>query len=110
MNLFKSRVAGFWFGAFITMGAEALIAYVLYRFLIQKGYVYTFRVAVNTQYLSYNLTLLFCTAVFTMVFWGVFRERDNEEVQTTVQYLLSHVKHPITAGSLLLFLFTFFLL
>ncbi|MED4205665.1 hypothetical protein [Neobacillus mesonae] len=110
MNMIKSRIAGFWIGVCTTMAAEALIAYVLYWFLIQKGYVYTFRVAVNTHYLSYNLTLLFCTAVFSMVFWGVFRKSDNGEVQTTVQYLLSHVKHPITAGSLLLFLFTFFLL
>ncbi|WHY85639.1 hypothetical protein QNH39_24010 [Neobacillus novalis] len=107
MSIISNRGFVFLLRVFLTITVEALIAYIIYWFLIQRGFVYTFRVAVSTDYMSYKIILLFCSALFSAVTVGVFKEKDNGEVQTIPRFFLSYFKHPISLGSALVFLFTF---
>lgn len=110
MNIVNNRTILFWGSACLTIAVEALIAYGVYWYLLQRGYVYTFRVAVSTDYMSYNIVLLFCASVFCLLTLGIFRKRTHGKVETTLSYLLSFIKHPISVGSVLLFLFSFLFL
>lgn len=110
MNFANKRTILFWGYACLTIAVEALIAYWVYQVLLQRGYVYTFRVPVSTDFMSYNLVLLFCASLFSLLTLGIFRKRTYGEVETTLSYLLSYFKHPIPLGSVLLLLYSFLFL
>lgn len=98
----------FWFDVTLTIFVELCLSYIIYSLLVRQGYMYTFRVPISTEYLSFTFILLFMAAIFTACTIGIFKEKDNGEVQSLPVYFLSYVKHPIPLGSIILFLFTFF--
>lgn len=110
MSISRKRLIYFSYMIFLTVAIEALIAYIFYELLLRRGYVYTFRVPVSTNFVFYKYILLMSAAVFSAVTIGVFRRRNHGEVETTLQYFLSYLRHPIPLGSLLLFLGTFLFL
>ncbi|WP_156324530.1 hypothetical protein [Bacillus sp. FJAT-27245] len=99
----------FWLWALLTLGVEALFSYTVFAMLKERGFVYTFRLPISTQYMSFQYILLFCSAVFLAVTLGGFRKESNE-TESLFQYFASFFKHPIPVGSLCLFLGTFLFL
>ncbi|RHW35720.1 hypothetical protein D1B31_18945 [Neobacillus notoginsengisoli] len=99
----------FWLWALLTAALELLFAYSIFKLLLERGYLYTFRIPVHTGFMSFPLVLLFCSAVFLAITLGVFRKESNE-AETLIQYFASFLKHPIPVGSLCLFTGTFLFL
>lgn len=99
----------FWFDVLLTISVELVVTYMFFQMAIERGFIYTFRIPVSTEYMTFPVVLLFSSVVFTACTIGVFR-KDNGEVQTLMQYFLSIVQHPIPLGSVLLFLTSFFFL
>ena len=104
-----NRKVEFWLWVLLTVGIELLIAYTGFKLIMDRGYVYTFRIPVHTGYTSFPMILLFCSAVFLALSLGVFR-RESDEVETTFKYFTSFLRHPIPVGSLCLFIGTFLFL
>jgi len=104
------RKIEFWLWALLTAAIELLFAYSIYKLLLERGFVYTFRIPVHTGFMSFPLILLFCSAVFLAVTFGVFRKGDSNESESLGQYFASYFKHPIPVGSLCLFAGTFLFL
>ncbi|WP_059173821.1 hypothetical protein [Bacillus sp. FJAT-27445] len=99
----------FWLWALLTIGVELLLSYTAFKLLLDRGYVYTFRIPISTQFMSFDYILLFSSAVFLAVTLGVFR-KESHEAESLIQYFSSFLKHPIPVGSLLLFFGTFLFL
>jgi hypothetical protein len=104
----KNRVL-FWVYVGITMFVEYWLSYWVYEKHVERGFVFSFRMFVPTDFLTFPLTLLFMSAVFTASTIGVFR-KSSDEVETLSQYFLSFVRHPLPLGSLLVFLLSFFVM
>ncbi|CEG26500.1 hypothetical protein [Bacillus sp. B-jedd] len=103
------RKIEFWLWALLTAALELLFAYSIYKLLLERGYVYTFRIPVHTGFMSFPFILLFCSTVFLAVTLGVFRKESGES-ETLGQYFASYFRHPIPVGSLCLFAGTFLFL
>jgi hypothetical protein len=104
----KNRVL-FWVYVGITMFVEYWLSYWVYVKHVERGFVFSFRMFVPTDFLTFPLTLLFMSAVFTACTIGVFRN-SSDDVETLSQYFLSFVRHPLPLGSLLVFLLSFFVM
>jgi hypothetical protein len=100
----------FWLYVFITAVLEIAVSYAIYMMLFQRGYIYTFRIPVGTDYLSFSYILLFISSVCSAISLGTLKEKDNGEVLPLFRHFLSYIKHPVTLGSVLLFLFSFLFL
>jgi hypothetical protein len=103
------KVTLFWFDVLLTIAVELTVTYAFFYYTVERGFIYTFRIPVSTEYMTFPFTLLFSSIVFTAFSIGVFR-KDDGEVQSVWQFFLSYVQHPIPLGSVILFLTSFLIL
>ncbi|WP_345240732.1 hypothetical protein [Pontibacillus salipaludis] len=99
----------FWIYVFLTIAIEISVAYVIHQAMVDRGLMYTVRKVVRTDYLQFPIVLLFVSLVCSAFSLGTLRERETGEVQSLPAYFLSFIKHPITFGSVSLFMLSFFL-